>query len=81
MTINDLHEAIEKFKLEGPPIAKIYMSTRAWAEVSKIIPIRAPKGVESTGLMLTGIPILIDDMSGYSLVAFDSSGVPIWIIK
>jgi hypothetical protein len=76
-----LHEAVEKLKLEGPPIAKIYMSTRAWVEVSKMIPARAAHEIELLGPMLIGIPIFIDDITGYSLVALDSSGVPVWIIK
>lgn len=80
MVIKEIIEAVEALKRENWEISQIFMSSAYFTEATRIIPTREAKPGEATGLQLVGIPIHIDNLSGYKLIALDAVGFPLLTI-
>jgi hypothetical protein len=79
-----LLEALEELKLENRCVDRMFMSSAAWEECIKNTPLRYTEPNEHVfGELRTlmSIPVIIDDISGCSLIAVDDDGYPLLVIK
>lgn len=81
VTLDEMLTAIDGAARENRLIAKLFLSTEVFKALTKCIPVRPAEPCEITGLALAGIPVFIDDVSGFGAIAFDSDGSPIWMAR
>jgi hypothetical protein len=77
----EIAEAVEALRSENRTVAVMYMSTAYFTELTKLIPMREAKPGEATGLRYLDIPVHIDNISGYKLIALDADGYPVLTFK
>jgi hypothetical protein len=79
--LDALVHAMEAIKVENRVVDKIFMSSSTFEEMIKSVPMIPAHDKSLVGHSLMGIPVIIDDMSGYKIIAFDRDGWPLLMVQ